>query len=196
MHLRTCTDVRAGPWIRLSTEELMFWTVVEKTLESPLDSKEIKPVNYKWNQPWIFIGMLDWWRSWSSSSLATWSKGPIHWKKPLMLGKIEGRKRRGGQSMTWLDGITNSMEFEQTPGDSEGQGNLACCSPWGRRVGHNWVTEQQQQGYELHTSKNLEITGTYREQPDWGHPVLQLRQSYSRDDIIDFFQVLKTEYPI
>ena len=58
------------------------------------------------------------------------------------------------------------MEFEQTPGDSEGQGNLACCSPWGHRVGHNWVTEQQQQGYELHTSKNLEITGTYREQPD------------------------------
>jgi len=50
-----------------------------------------------------------------------------------MLGKIEGRKRRGQQRMRWLDGIINSMEreFEQTLGDSEGQGGLACCGLWG-----------------------------------------------------------------
>ena len=50
-----------------------------------------------------------------------------------MLGKIEGRKRRGQQRMRWLDGIINSMEheFEQTLGDSEGQGCLACCGLWG-----------------------------------------------------------------
>ena len=50
--------------------------------------------------------------------------------KTLMLGKIEG-KRRGRQRMRWLDGITDSMEhqFEQTPGNSEGQGSLVCCSP-------------------------------------------------------------------
>ena len=51
-----------------------------------------------------------------------------------MLGKTEGRRRRGWQRMRWLDNITDSMdsmyEFEQTPGDSEGQGSLACCSPW------------------------------------------------------------------
>ena len=60
-------------------------------------------------------------------------------EKALMLGKTEGRRRRGQQRMRWLDGITNSNghEFEQTLGDGEGQGGLACCSPWGRRVGHD-----------------------------------------------------------
>ena len=48
--------------------------------------------------------------------------------------------------MRWLDGITDSVDkFEQTAGDSKGQGSLGCCTPWGHRVGHNWVTEQQQQ---------------------------------------------------
>ena len=56
-----------------------------------------------------------------------------------MLGKIEGRRRRGRQRMRWLDGITDSMvmsltnEFEQASGDGEGQGILACDSPWGRK---------------------------------------------------------------
>ena len=53
-------------------------------------------------------------------------------EKTLMLGKIEGRRRRGWQRMRWVDGITNSIsrEFEKTLGDSEGQGSLACFSPW------------------------------------------------------------------
>jgi len=56
-------------------------------------------------------------------------------EKTLMLGKTESRRRRGQQTMRWLDGITDSMdEFAQTPGDSEGQGSLSCCSPWGHRV--------------------------------------------------------------
>ena len=54
-------------------------------------------------------------------------------EKTLMLGKIEGRRRRGRQRMRWLDGINqlNGHEFEQAPGVGDGQGNLACCSPRG-----------------------------------------------------------------
>ena len=55
-------------------------------------------------------------------------------EKTLMLGKIEGRRRRGRQRMRWLDGISDSVdEFEQTPGDGEGQGSLVCCSPWSNK---------------------------------------------------------------
>ena len=63
--------------------------------------------------------------------------GRLMWRansleKMLMLGNIEGRRRRGWQKMRWFDGV-NGHEFEQTLGDSEGQGSLACCSPWGRK---------------------------------------------------------------
>ena len=54
-------------------------------------------------------------------------------EKTLVLGKIEGRRRRGRQRMRWLDHQLNGHEFEQTLGDSGGQGSLACCSPWGQK---------------------------------------------------------------
>ena len=67
-------------------------------------------------------------------------------EKSLMLGKIEGRRRRGHQRMRWLESITNTIEQEpgQTLGDGEEQRGLACCSPCGCRVRPHWVTEQQQ----------------------------------------------------
>ena len=66
-------------------------------------------------------------------------------EKTLLLGKIEGKRKRGRQRMRWVDGHyrLNGCEFGQTLGDREGQGSLVCCSPWGCRVGHNVVTEQQ-----------------------------------------------------
>ena len=81
--------------------------VLEETLESPLDSKEIQPVHPKGNQSWIFIGRAD---------AETPIFGHLMWKtdsfeKTLMLGKFEGRKRRGWQRMQWLDGITDSMDM-------------------------------------------------------------------------------------
>ena len=74
-------------------------------------------------------------------------------EKTLMLGKIEGRRRRGRQKMIWLNGITDSMDmFEQTPGIGDGQGSLACCSRWGCKESDttewldwtelNWATDE------------------------------------------------------
>jgi len=84
------------------------WTaVLDKTLESPLNSMKIKPVNPKGNQPWIFTEGL---------MLKLQYFGYLIWRansldKTLMLGKIEGWKRRGWQRMRWLDGIFNSVDM-------------------------------------------------------------------------------------
>ena len=87
-----------------------FWTVVlEKTLESPLDCKEIQPVHPRGNQSWIFIGRTDA----EAETPILWPpavKNWLIWKDPDA-GKIEGRRRRGRQRMRWLDGITDTMDM-------------------------------------------------------------------------------------
>ena len=85
-----------------------FWTVVlEKTLESPLDCKEIKSVNPQGNQSWIFIGRTD---AEAEAPILGYLMQRTHsFEKIRMLGNIEGWKRRGWQRMRWLDGITNLM---------------------------------------------------------------------------------------
>ena len=88
-----------------------FWTVVlEKTLESPLDSKKIQPVPPKGNQSWLFIGGTDA----EAETPILWPPVKELWKtdsleKTLMLGKIKGRRQRKWQKMRWLDGITDLM---------------------------------------------------------------------------------------
>ena len=110
-----------------------FWIVVlGKILESPLDCKEIKPVNPKGNQPWIFIGRTD-----------AETEAPILWlpdAKSQLIGKDPdaekawGQEEKGGatedEKVGWHRQL-NEHKFKQTPGDSEGQGSLGCCSPWG-----------------------------------------------------------------
>ena len=74
-----------------------FWTAVpEKTLESPLNCKEIKPVNPKGNQPWIFIGKDCCW-SWSFSTLATWCEQLIHWKRSWWQERLKAKGEKGGR---------------------------------------------------------------------------------------------------
>ena len=118
-----------------------LWTVVlEETLESPLDCKEIRPGNPKGNQFWIFIGRTD-----------AEAEAPILWPpdvKNQAIGKDSDarkdwrQKEKGMTEDEMLDGITDMMdEFEQALGVGDGQGSLVCCSPWGWRVRDDWVTE-------------------------------------------------------
>ena len=122
-----------------------FWTMVlEKTLESPLNYKETKPVHSKGNQSWIFIGRTD-----------AEAETPIIWPhdaKNWLIGKDPDAGRDWGQEEKgttedemagwhhWLDG----HRFEQALGVGDGQGSLACCSPWGREESNktewlNWA---------------------------------------------------------
>ena len=120
-----------------------FWTVVlEKTLESPMDSKEIQPVHPKGDQSWIFIGRTD-----------VEAETPIPWPSD---GKnwLTGKDPNPGQDWRWEEkGMTedeivgwhhqlDGHEFEQALGIGDGQGSLACCSLWGRiELNYDWVTE-------------------------------------------------------
>ena len=111
-----------------------FWTVVlEKTFESPLDSKEIQPVHPKGDQSWVFIGRT-----------GVEAETPILWPpdaKSWLIGKDPdtGKDRRWEEKGTTEDKMVgwhhwlNGHEFEQFLGDGEGQGGLASCSPWGHK---------------------------------------------------------------
>ena len=117
-----------------------FWTVVlEKTLESSLNCTEIKPVNPKRNQSWIFIGRTD------AETAILWPPDAKNWLigKDPDAGKDWRQEEKGtteDEMAGWhhpLDGY----EFEQAPGVGDGQRSWACCSPWGHRVGRDWATE-------------------------------------------------------
>ena len=83
--------------------------VLEKTLESPLDGKEIQPVHSTGDQSWVFFGRND--AKINSNTLGHLMRKVDSLEKTLMLGGIGGRRRRGRQRMRWLDGITDSMDM-------------------------------------------------------------------------------------
>ena len=117
-----------------------FWTVVlEKTLESPLDCKESKPVNPKGNQSWILTGRTDA----EADVPILWPHDVMSWliRKDPDAGKDwrQEEKMTEGKMVGWHHQL-NGPEFEQALGDGEGQGGLACCSPWGRR---EWDTTER-----------------------------------------------------
>ena len=119
-----------------------FRTVVlEKTLDCPLDCKEIQPVNPKGNQSWIFIGRIDA----EAEITILWPPDEKNWhlKKGSDAGKDSRQEEKGmteGEMVEWHHWL-NGHEFEQAPGVGDGQGNLACCSPWGCKELDTTATE-------------------------------------------------------
>ena len=126
-----------------SPKNWCLWTVVlEKTLESPLECKDIKPVNSKGNQPWIFIGRM-----------AAEPEAPILWppdEKDWLTRKDPDAEKdwrqkekgtTGDEIIEWHHRLS-VHEFEQAPGVGDGQGSLVYCSPWSRKESD--TTEQQQ----------------------------------------------------
>ena len=115
--------------------------VLEKTPESHLDSKEIKPINPKGEQPWIFTERTN-----------AEAEAPGFWSSDVhrqLIGKVSDAGKDWGQEekgttedeMAGWHPWLNGCESEWTLGVGDGQGGLACCNSWGRRVGHDWVTE-------------------------------------------------------
>ena len=109
--------------------------VLEKTLESPLDNKEIKPVNPKGNQPWIFIGGIEAEAEAEAPAPVLWPPDGKKWLtgKDPDAGKDWGQEEKGvteDEMVGWHHWL-NGHKFEQTKGDNKGQESLACCSSWG-----------------------------------------------------------------
>ena len=138
-------DVRVGLWRKLRAKELMLLNCgLEKTLESPLDCKEIQPVHPKGDQSWVFFGRND-----------AEAETPVVWPphaKSWLMGKDSDAGRDWGQEEKgttedemagwnhWLDG----RESEWTPGVGDGQGGLACCDSWAHKESNttewlNWT---------------------------------------------------------
>ena len=122
-----------------------FWTMVlEKTLESPLDCKEIHLVHPKGNQSWIFTGQTDT----EAETQMLWPPDMKSWlfRKDLDAGKDwrQEEKRLTEDEMVGGHHQLNGHEFEQAPGFGDGQGSLMCCSPWGHKESDttewlNWI---------------------------------------------------------
>ena len=111
-----------------------FWTVVlEKTLESPLDCKEIQPVNPQGNHSWIFVG-----RTYAEAETPVlWPPDAMNWLigEDPDAGKDWRREEKGtteDEMVGWYHQV-DGHEFEQALGVGDGQGSVACCSPWGRK---------------------------------------------------------------
>ena len=151
-----------------------FWTVLlEKTLESPLGCKEIQPVHPKGNQSWVFI-----WRTDAEAETPIlWPPDVKNWLiwKTLMLGKIEGRRKRGWQRMRQLDGITNSMNIrldELRELVMDGRPGMLWLIGL-QRVRHDWATELN--WTILFKNQSLQISCSVVSDSLWPHGLQQSR---------------------
>ena len=166
-----------------------FWTVVlERTLESPLDCKEIQPVHRKGDQSWLFFGSND-----------AKAETPVFWPphaKSWLIGKDSAVGRDWGQEekgktedeMAGWHHRFDGCEFEWTPGDGDGQGGLACCDSWGCK--------------ELDMTKRLNwtelnaITNHLRNLHSWPDQVLSLWSGSTDSKTLDYQRTNPREYRI
>ena len=138
--------------------------MLEKTLESPLDCKEIQPVHPKGDQSWVFIESTDV----EAETPILWPRRADSFEKTLMLGKSEGRRRRGLQRMRWLDGITDSMDMslgklQELVGESNGTPLQYSCLENPMDRGAWWATvhgvAKSDMTEQLHFHFSLSCTG-------------------------------------
>ena len=147
-----------------------FWIVVlEKTLENPLDCKEIQPVHPKGDQSWRFIGRAEA----KADTPILWPPDVKNW--PFWKGPDAGKDWRWEEKGTTEDEMfgwhhwLNGHDFESTPGVGDGQGGLVCCSPWGRKVSDmtewnelnwtDWTTCQALCDSKLPWGRKMPLTG-------------------------------------
>ena len=158
-----------------------FWTVVlEKTAESPLDCKLIKPVNPKENKSWVFIGRVD------AEAPILWPPDVKNWLigKDPDAGKYWKQEEKGttkDEMVGWHHWL-NGHEFEQAPGFGDGQGSLVCCSPWGRKESDmteqlNWpdLKERGDSCWFIHSQVGLCISSWMKQSSStpFGHSLIQ-----------------------
>ena len=141
---------------RIDAFALWCW---RRSLRVSLDCKEIKPVNPKGNQSWIFIGRTDA----EAETPILWSPDAKNW----LIGKDpdtgnDWKQEEEGSTKDEMVGrhhLLNEHEFEQAPGVCDGQGSLACCSPWGRKEADK--TERLNWADMILITSNIEIHGSY-----------------------------------
>ena len=145
--------IKKAEHLRIDAFELWYW---RRLFKSPLNSKETKPVNPKRNQPWIFIGKTDA----EAELLILWS--------PDVKSQLTGKDPDAGKDWRQEKGVTkdemvewhhplNGHEFEQTLRESEGQGSLVCCSPWGFKKldTTEWLNNKNKHARELPSGYQL-----------------------------------------
>ena len=162
-----------------SPKKWCFLTVVlEKTLESPFDCKEIQPVCLKGNQPWIFIGRTDA----EAEAPILWPPDAKNWLtgKDTDAGKDWRREEKGTteEEMVGWHHRLNGHEFEQAPEVGDGQGGLSCCSSWGHKELNtterlNWTERVWMQVHLMPKSsrlsllRNITVTCDLKQSKEW-----------------------------
>ena len=151
----------AESW-RINAFKLWCWRILIRVpwaarRSNQLILKEINP-EYSLEGLMLKLKLQYFFFFWSSNILATWCKELTHWKRTQRWERLRAGGEGGDRGWNdWMAYWINGHEFEQTLGDSEGQGSLVCCSPWGTRVRHDWVTKQQQQKKKNSKTIKLQI---------------------------------------